>query len=493
MSSIPELPKEIFDSLHPAAQIYIRYLEETVRAQEVRIQQLEERVRELENRLNKNSSNSSKPPSSDGLKRKPKSQREQSGKKPGGQPGHVGKSRLQVANPDKVVVHAPAHCSDCQANLNEIAGSCLEKRQVFDLPQPRVEVTEHRVEEKRCPCCRRLNRGVFPDDIRGPTQYGERVQALIAYFAHQHFIPVDRVCQIFEDLFGLGLSGGTCANIDDKLFRNLESFETSLKSYLIAARVLHFDESGMRCEKKLHWVHVASSQMATFYTLHSKRGKEAMDAAGILPNFSGFAVHDHWFPYFSYQAIHALCNAHHLRELTFVHEEEKEEWAKKMKDLLIFGKKEVEQHAEAGVLPKMILNHIGKTYDQIIQRGLEYHAKLTPLPAGRRGKGKQRNGKNLLDRLQEHRTSVLWFVNHFVVPFTNNQGEQDIRMVKLKQKVAGCFRTEAGGRIFCRIRSYLSTARKQAWNVWAALTEALRGIPRLLSVHQELIQEAIVA
>ena len=313
MSTIPQLPKEIFDSLHPAAQIYIRYLKETIRKQEVRIHQLEERVRELESRLNKNSSNSSKPPSSDGLKRKP------------------------------------------------------------------------------------------------------------------------------------------------------------------------------------NWVHVASSQMATLYTLHPKRGQEAMNAAGILPKFSGFAVHDHWFPYFSYnQAIHALCNAHHLRELTFVHEEEREEWAKEMKDLLIFGKKEVEKYTEAGRLPKTTLSYIEKMYNQIIQRGLEYHAKLPSLPVGRRGKGKQRNGKNLLDRLQEKRTSVLWFIYHFAVPFTNNQGEQDIRMVKLKQKISGCFRTEAGGKIFCRIRSYLSTARKQAWNIWDALAEALRGAPRLLLTHQELIPEAAV-
>lgn len=493
MTSLPQLPKEIFDSLHPAAQVYIRYLEDLVRAQSVRIQQLEERVRELENRLSKNSSNSSKPPSSDGLKRKPKSQREQTGKHPGGQPGHVGKSRLQVENPDKVVVHASTNCTNCQSSLNDIVGLCLEKRQVFDLPQPKIEVTEHRVEGKMCPCCGCLNRGAFPDNIKGHTQYGERIQALIAYFAHQHFIPVDRVCQIFEDLYGVNLSPGTCVNIDDKLFRNLESFETNLKLYLIAAQVLHFDESGMRCAKKLHWVHVASSQKATFYTLHPKRGREAMDAAGILQNFNGFAVHDHWFPYFSYQAIHALCNAHHLRELTFVHEEEKEEWAKEMKDLLIFGKKEVEKHVEDGILPKMTLSYIHKTYDQIIQRGLEYHAKLTPLPASCRGKSKQRNGKNLLDRLQENRISVLWFVHHFAVPFTNNQGEQDIRMVKLKQKISGCFRTELGGQMFCRIRSYLSTARKQMWNVWDSLTEALRGSPRVLSFNQELIQEAVVA
>ena len=214
--------------------------------------------------------------------------------------------------------------------------------------------------------------------------------------------------------------------------------------------------------------------------------------AGILPKFKGIAVHDHWLPYFSYnQAIHALCNAHHLRELTFVHEEEKEEWAKEMKDLLILGKKEVENHAEAGMLPKMVLHHIEKTYDQIIQRGLEYHAQLTPLPASQRGRSKQRNGKNLLDRLQEKRVCVLWFLHCFAVPFTNNQGEQDIRMVKLKQKISGCFRTLRGGQIFCRIRGYISTARKQGWNIWNALAEAITGSPRLLTFDQAPVLETI--
>lgn len=483
MSVLPELPKEIFDSLPQSAQLTIRLLQEAVKSLSIEISRLQEKNRELENRLNKNSSNSSKPPSSDGLNRKPKSQRGRSGKKPGGQTGHTGKNLSQVSNPDKVFVHAPVTCSGCQTALGTIAGVCAEKRQVFDVPQPRVEIVEHQAEEKKCPCCGVLNRGVFPEDVRGPVQYGERVQALIAYFGHQHFVPVDRVCQILEDIFGVCVSPGTCSNVDQKLYRNLEPFEVSLKLYLIASQVLHFDESGIRCEKKLSWVHVSSSLMATCYTLHAKRGQEAMDAAGILRQFNGFAVHDHWSPYFTYsKAIHALCNAHHLRELTFIHEEAKESWAKELKDLLIFGKSEVERYAEAGALPREILYSIEDAYDQIVKRGLGHHALLPPLPAGNRGRRKQRPGKNLLDRLQEKKASVLWFLRYFAVPFTNNQGEQDIRMIKLKQKISGCFRTKAGGEIFCRIRSYLSTARKQTWNVWDALAEAIKGSPYLLTV-----------
>lgn len=337
-----------------------------------------------------------------------------------------------------------------------------------------------------------MSKGVFPENVRGPVQYGERIQALTAYFAHQHFIPVDRVCQIFEDVFGVDISPGTCSNVDERLFQQLESFEISLKTYLLAARVLHFDETGMRCEKKLCWVHVASSQWATLYTIHAKRGQEAMDEAGILPQFQGYGIHDHWFPYFAYaQVIHGLCNAHHLRELTFIHEQEKEDWAKQMKDLLIFANNEVEKYQGQGSLPRPVLLEIERTYSQILAKGFEYHALLPPLPKSKRGKQKQRDGKNLLDRFEGKRSCVLRFMYNFCVPFTNNQGEQDIRMVKLKQKISGSFRTPRGSQIFCRIRSYISTARKQGWNIWDALVDAIKGCPRLLETHQQTLPQAI--
>ena len=483
-TSFPTLSGGVFDSLPESIRSYIRYLE-TI------IQQLQARVHDLENRLSKNSSNSSKPPGSDGLKKKPKSLRGKSDKKPGAQQGRVGKGLAQITTPDLIVNHAPTSCGGCGLNLSQVDGVCAEKRQVFDIPQPKVEVTEHRTLEKRCPCCGELSRAIFPENIRGPVQYGERVQALTAYFAHQHFIPVNRVCQIFEDIFGIAIAPGTCSNIEEKLFRQLESFQSSLKAYLLAAWVLHFDETGMRCEKKLHWVHVASSQLATLYTIHAKRGREAMDEVDILPRFQGIGIHDHWFPYFVYEQItHGLCNAHHLRELTFIHEQEKEDWAQRMKDLLIFAKKEVERYLEQGKLPQEILLCIEQTYTQILAEGFEYHSLLSPLPKGKRGRQKQRDGKNLLDRLEEKRSCVLRFMSDFSVPFTNNQGEQDIRMVKIKQKISGCFRTLRGGQIFCRIRSYISTARKQGWNIWDALAEAIKGYPRLLEIDQ-LVPQAI--
>ena len=342
-------------------------------------------------------------------------------------------------------------------------------------------MTEHRAEEKKCPCCGCISRGVFPEGVKASVQYGERVQALAAYFSHQHFIPIERLGQIFEDVFGIGISPGTCANIDEKLFKNLGVFEAGLKAYLVAEKILHFDETGMRCEKKLQWVHIAASEAATLYMIHSKRGQEAMDEMEVLPQFHGTAIHDHWFPYFAYiQVAHGLCNAHHLREFTFVHEQEKEDWAKRMKDLLLAAHNRVEERRQQGFLPEEELLQYDQEYTRIITEGIAYHSHLPPLPKGKRGKQKQRDGKNLLDRLVKKRECVLLFMNDFSVPFTNNLGGQGMRMVKLKQKIGGCFRTLAGGQIFCRIRSYLSTARKQGWGVWDALADAIQGHPRLL-------------
>ncbi|HQU09383.1 MAG TPA: IS66 family transposase, partial [Opitutales bacterium] len=474
LTCIPPPPEALFETWPESARSYIQQLTATIR-------QLQTEVVDLKARLSKDSSNSSKPPSSDGLKRKSKSQRLKSGKKSGGQKGHAGTGLSQVSTPDQIVIHTPRACLGCGQGLDGVSGDCAERRQVFDIPQPKIQVTEHQVEKKKCPCCGLVTRAAFPDEIKGPVQYGGRAQALAAYFSHQHFIPMERVCQIFEDIFGVSLSQGTCANVDERLYEKLEVFESGLKTHLLASQILHFDETGIRCEKKLHWIHVVSSDLATLYTIDPKRGKEAIDHAGVLPLFSGVAVHDHWKSYFSYgQAIHALCNAHHLRELTFIHESEKEEWAEQMKGLLMMAKNEVERYSDQSSLPNEILSRLDQGYTQILTEGIEYHSQLPPLPKGTRGKQKQRAGKNLLDRLSSCRDCVLRFMHDFSVPFTNNQAEQDIRMVKLKQKVAGSFRTLLGAKMFCRIRSYISTARKQGWGVWGALSEAIQGRPRLL-------------
>ena len=484
---LPGLSDDIFNSLPESVRYYISFLEAHIHRLEKRILEQDVKIHELEARLSKNSSNSSKPPGSDGLKKPSKtvSQRGKSDKKPGGQKGRIGKTLEQVETPDYIIIHAPEACQKCSFNLLGVNGVCSdEKRQVFEVPEPKIEVTEHRIEVTKCPCCGGLSKGLFQQNVKAPVQYGEQVQALATYFKNQHLIPAERVCEIFEDVFGISICPGTCSKIDKKLFAKLESFETNLKTHLLASKVLHFDETGMRCEKKLQWIHVASSETATFYGMHAKRGLEAIDEFNILPQFQGTACHDHWFPYFAYtQVKHGLCNAHHLRELTYIHEQEKEDWAKEMKDLLLNAKKEVETHANVGTLPKEIQLQLEREYAEILAKGFEYHNRLPGLPKGKRGKQKQRAGKNLLDRFKGKQDCVLRFMYDFSVPFSNNLGERDIRMNKVKQKVSGCFRTYEGGVIFCRIRSYISTVRKQGWRIWESLVDAIKGTPRLLPIQ----------
>ncbi len=492
---IPPPPEGLFDGLTEAQKAYISFLHAVtqkqrieLQQQETRIQQLEAQLEDLKARLSKNSSNSSKPPSSDGLKKakKTSSQRRKSGKKPGGQKGHKGSTLNKVADPDHIVTYTPKTCQGCGHDLTKVTSVGTENRQVFDLPEPKVEITEHQAEIKICPCCRKKSKGEFPCHVTAPVQYGTRIQALSAYFANYHFIPFDRLSQIFEDIFEVPLSPGTCCNIDKKLYKHLDVFETNLKIFLLMGKVLHLDETGIRCNKKLYWIHIASSSRATFFGIHAKRGREAIDAFDILPQYGGTVVHDHWSPYLSYtQVKHGLCNSHHLRELIYVHEHKKEEWAELMQKLLIKGKKLVEKHYDRGSLPDNIVVDFEKEYANILDRGFEYHKTLPPLLKSKRGRQKQRTGKNLLDRLKVKQDYVLRYMYDFAVPFTNNQAEQDARMVKVKAKVSGCFRSLNGGEISCRIRSYLSTARKQGWKILDALISAVIGKPKLLSITPE--------
>lgn len=498
--TLPLLPESLLDSLPAPIRDYICFLESRLEQQEAvlqkqkaLLQELEERlqeqakkIHELESRLAKNSSNSSKPPGSDGFKKPLKTicQRGKSDKKPGGQNGRIGKTLEQVDSPDHIITHSPNACENCNFNLSTVEGVCYnEKRQVFEIPEPKIEIIEHRIEIKTCPCCGKNSKGSFPENVKAPVQYGERVQALATYFKNQHLIPANRVCEIFEDIYCLSLSPGTCSKIDKKLFIKLEPFETDLKAYLLTSEVLHFDETGMRCEKKLHWVHVASSEAATFFRMHAKRGQEALDEINIFPQFQGTACHDYWSPYFAYtQAKHSLCNAHHLRELSFIHEQEKEEWAKEMKDLLLQAKREVEAHINLGTLSKDMQLQIERDYAKILEKGFKYHEQLPALPKGKRGYQKQRIGKNMLDRFKERQDWVLRFVYDFATPFTNNLAERDLRMNKVKQKISGCFRMQEGGKIFCRIRSYISTARKQGLRIWDSLVDAIKGTPLQLPI-----------
>jgi transposase len=464
----------IFDNLPAVAQKYIRDLERL--------------VQELCGQTAKNSENSSKPPSSDGLAKKPtipSTQRTSSGRKPGGQRGHPGNTLQRVQNPNKVISYAVTHCENCKTDLSKLLATSIVSSQVFDLPKIEIQVTEHRIEQKICPCCSVKNTAKFPLGVSGvKVEYGPNVKGLGIFLMHQHLVPVRRTQEILKDAFGVYLSTGSLMGWSLQGYRRLNEFENQVISQLCSAQVVHFDETGMRCEGSLHWLHVAATETLTFYGLHQKRGSEAMINFGILPTFTGTAIHDHWDPYFLFKDCkHGLCNSHILRELKFLYEVLDEEWASAFRKLLKKIHKAVEKAKTRG---KTSLSDKKKTlfyqeYEALLKQGFRKH-KTDLVIRGKRGRAKQSKGKNLLDRLSQFNSSVLRFMHDFSVPFTNNQGEQDIRMNKVKLKISGCFRSFEGGQIYCRIRGYLSTIRKRGLNTLNACIALFDGQSILLPI-----------
>jgi transposase len=450
------------------------------------IESQQERIKTLEGQLAKDSHNSSLPPSSDRFVRAPKSLRKTSGKKPGGQQGHRGHHLRQVQTPDEVLVHPVIACSHCQHDLRSQPAAIPERRQVIDLPAKRLWVTEHRVEEKQCPLCWHLTRASFPAGVSAPAQYGTDIQTLATYLVEGQCVPYARTGQLLHDLLGVQLSAGSIASFVKACHEQLAEVETHLKAALVKANVIHQDETGVRVSKEGWWVHVCSTDRLTHYAAHRSRGRAALDAIGIAPKFRGTSVHDALQSYQGYSFTQAWCNVHHLRELTFVEEELKQAWARKMKDLLLEMKAEVERAKALGQheLDLLVLARFLCRYEELLVEG--YQANPPPPPPrkseqGKRkpGRAKQSPARSLLDRLSGGKWAVLRFLHDFAVPFDNNQAERDLRMIKVQQKVSGCFRTEQGIAMFCRIRSYLSTLRKQGIELLAALEHTLSGHPVL--------------
>jgi transposase len=445
------------------------------------IRDLESRLQALEDQLGKNSSNSSKPPSSDGLnKPAPKSRREKSGKPSGGQKGHKGHRLEPVEKPDHIELHPIVQCAHCQANLAEVAASKIEKRQVFDLPLVRLEVTEHQGEVKTCPHCGTANVAAFPEGVNQPTQYGPRVRSQMVYLNVGHFIPLERAAEILSEICQQKISDGTiCAAVVD-MAEIVAPINDQVKTYLIETEEpVHFDETGARVNGKLEWLHSASTQQATYYAIHPKRGSDAIDAIDILPQRKGWNIHDALPSYLKYsEAKHGLCNAHLVRELVFLIERHDQEWASGFLELLLDMKAKVERAKELGqtAFSRQQLTIIEQCYDFAIAWG-EYDNPPPVRAANERGRLKQSKARNLLNRLIVHKDKVLAFVYDFAVPFDNNLAERDIRMVKVQQKVSGCFRSADGADIFCQVRSYLSTARKNGQRVLDVLYQAFTGAP----------------
>jgi transposase len=455
----------------------------SLQQQAEQLSRVSEQLKAMQERLAKDSHNSHNPPSSDRFVRQPKSLRSKSEKPSGGQVGHPGSSMAWSSTPDEVIEHHVDVCEVCQQELQTVAVSAVERRQVVDIPAPRVVVREHRAECKQCPRCQHITVAAFPCEARAPLQYGPSIGAIAVYLVEQQLLPLARACEVMSDVLGVQMSEGTVCELIVRCAKQLSPVHQQIKEALCQVQVLHHDETGLYVAGKRHWMHVTCTSRLTHYHVDRSRGKPALEAIGILPQFRGISIHDGWASYFLYpDCQHTLCIVHLLRDLVFVAEEQGATWAVEVKELLLDMKSATEQARAQGKhwLDPVEVVDWETRFLELLAEGERLHPHALA-PPGTRGRCKQSAARNLLDRLHMQQSAVLAFLKDLRVDFDNNLAERDLRMVKVQQKVSGCFRSVAGAEAFSCIRGYLSTLRKQGVPLLSALQATLSGHPILPS------------
>jgi transposase len=472
--------------LDGVCQLFVSVLNAQEDRHRAEIARLEARIAELEKRLGKNSANSSKPPSSDGLKRTRSLRSNKSGRKPGGQPGHPGQRLAPSPTPDVIIEVPLLQCPQCQGDLGEQPVQSEEVRQVFELPPIQLRVCEYRAARKRCVHCARVFTAEFPAGVKAPTQYGPHMQAVMSYLQAWQLLPHERTAQVCEDLFGHRPSAGSIVRSVVKSAAEMDPAVAQIASALNQAPVLHADETGVRCAGKTHWLHVLSTAGLTLYSHSPKRGMEGLSASGVLPEYRGRLMHDFWGPYDKLEHCeHLRCNAHLLRELK-ASAEDGHGWAAELAATLV-AMKQARDEALASQqprVPKRRRTELEARYDHWIEKALRAHPAVAKAHV-KQGRAKQSTEHNLLMRLRDRKDEVIAFLREIELPFDNNQAERDLRMMKVQQKVSGCFRSEPGAKSFCMIRSYLATARKQGLNIIESIRNAVLGYPQCLAAGAE--------
>jgi transposase len=440
------------------------------------------RVTALEAQRAKDSHNGSKPPASDGLARKTRSLRQRSSKQPGGQPGHPGTTLTWTPHLDVIVTHVPATCTQCGGALAAVPVSGGERRQVVDLPPLRLVVTEPQALQCVCPACQTPNQAPFPPEVNQPLQYAPGTKARAVYLLHYQILPWERTAEPLAGLFGQAPGEGSLARFLATCYERLAPAEAAIREAIRAGPLARMDETGVQIAGKKRWLHYAGNATLALYSWHAKRGREGIAAVVVLPEFAGTRMHDAWVPYLSYGGRDALCNAHLLRELTFVAEQTKQACASALIALLREIKGAAAQAGAAGetALPAAARQAFTARCAAPVAQGL---AENPSAPAsGKRGWPKQSAAKNLLDRLEQHREAELAFMHDFMVSFDNNLAERDLRMMKLQQKISGGIRTAPGASRFCRIRGFVVTLRKHGSHVISARQSVFAGSPQLPAV-----------